>query len=1134
MTWTRRLYSANPAVLLALIFSSLALATALPPISPRPEAPTPARLLDLSSVGYQDLSAMARRSGAANLSLNFLDNDHVLFTFNPKRLFERLADCPPTHDDRLVHAAAFEISSGKLLKETNWYLHDSRRYLWPLGSGRVLLRRLNSFYAVDSELHEKLLLTSPRDVLWTSVTPDGKQIILETADDPAGPNGKAKSGPRTRVRIEFLDADTLIVQRVIKSEKQVNLEGTSSGFASVTPGLSGRVWLVRFGASQQERANIARVRSRRAPDVLYLSSNTLLIGRDSMSAPGYSVSAFTVTGNRLWRQHWDAHRYTAVIVPSADGSRFAISTLRLIDIPAPDAESGIADSEQEGLEQHIQVLDTASGDAVLSVLATPVVLSGQNFSLSPDGCRLALLRGTTLEFYDLPQMSPDELAKYTAVRADVPGLYVPPAAAPKAEADTEPVFTAADAEGESAGEEQPSSPTSNKTAKDNAETAKQQSVAPTDGGLTVPAKPSVPTMVASQLATSSTPMFKSSAQVVALDVVVADPKGHTTKGVQRQDFLVKEDGKPQVINYFDEVTGSKSVADPAPPTEKKEQRPNIFTNESQAPDTSSVTLILYDQLNTPASEQQRAKLELLKFLEKKPKESRFALCMLSETLQMIQGFTPDETLLVKATKAQKGSLRYTSLLSQDAQNQQTVDWLTQGSMKLIGTSSKFTAAATSMLDTAGKLEQEESQRRGRDLETRMWLTMDAFTQLARYLSAIPGRKSLIWLSGSFPLGIFPGVDLRTPSSETNSYADQVKQAVNLLAESHIALYPVDVRGLSAYSIQTPSFSDGTDSTQPSAPTQSPFVPSSDTKRFNELGNLSSTGNIGANLPGGDTPFMEEITEHGVMDQIAGDTGGKAFYNTNGIEQAMAVAMEQEANYYALSYTPSNKKYDGKFRRIKVSLTGEEKKLHVVHRSGYFAVDPNAPGASRDAATGFGLAAMQHGSPQSHQILFAARVVPVGKPRKVEAASVSQPPARSKKRTNHTQDARIAEPIETQHYAIDYAVTPAQLRFDTTPEGVRYGAINFMVTSFDDDGVLRTSMVSRATSNLKPENYQEVATGGLRLHQEVEVPVKAASLRMGVQDALSGRMGTIEIALPVKPVPGVEHGLLHSMPEIEPD
>jgi VWFA-related protein len=439
-----------------------------------------------------------------------------------------------------------------------------------------------------------------------------------------------------------------------------------------------------------------------------------------------------------------------------------------------------------------------------------------------------------------------------------------------------------------------------------------------------------------------------------------------------------------------------------------------------------------------------------------------------------------------------------------------------------------------MLDTAGKFEQEESQRRARDLETRMWVTMDAFTQLARYLAAIPGRKSLIWLSGSFPLGIFPGVDLRNPGSEANGYSDQVKQAVNLLAESHIALYPVDVRGLSAYSIQTPSFSNGTDSTQPAAPSQSPFVPSSDTKRFNELGNLSSAGNIGANLPGGDTPFMEEITEHGIMDQIAGHTGGKAFYNTNGIEQAMAVAMEQETNYYAVSYVPSNKKYDGKFRKIKVSLTSEGKTPHLIHRSGYFAVDPDTSGPTRDAASGFGLAAMQHGSPQSHQVLFAVRVIPIGKPRKVDTVSAGPVPAASKKKKSQVEGQVAPPSLEIQRYAIDYAVTPAQLRFDATPEGFHHGVLNFMVTSFDDDGTVRSSIASRATSNLKPESYREVTTGGLRLHQEADVPVQAASLRMGVQDALSGRMGTIEIPLPVKTFPGVEQRARNSMPEIEPD
>jgi hypothetical protein len=92
----------------------------------------------------------------------------------------------------------------------------------------------------------------------------------------------------------------------------------------------------------------------------------------------------------------------------------------------------------------------------------------------------------------------------------------------------------------------------------------------------------------------------------------------------------------------------------------------------------------------------------------------------------------------------------------------------------------------------------------------------------------------------------------------------------------------------------------------------------------------------------------------------------------------------------------------------------------------------------------------------------------------------------------------------------------------------------MITSFADDGTLRTSNVSRATSDLKPESYQEILASGLRLRQQVDVPVQARSMRLGVQDALTERMGTLEIQLPVKVPPGTEQSLANVMPEIEPD
>src|SRR5260370_39736146 len=67
---------------------SVALADTSPP------APVPTQRLNLSTVGYLELSALARRSGQANLSLNFLDTDHVLLTLSQQILFKRLPGLP--------------------------------------------------------------------------------------------------------------------------------------------------------------------------------------------------------------------------------------------------------------------------------------------------------------------------------------------------------------------------------------------------------------------------------------------------------------------------------------------------------------------------------------------------------------------------------------------------------------------------------------------------------------------------------------------------------------------------------------------------------------------------------------------------------------------------------------------------------------------------------------------------------------------------------------------------------------------------------------------------------------------------------------------------------------------------------
>jgi hypothetical protein len=80
----------------------------------------PSARIDLAGAGYHEPSRMERTAEEQrNVSLDFVDRDHVLLTFNRKQMFKRLPECTPDHEDRLVHAVILEIPGGKVVTEAD-------------------------------------------------------------------------------------------------------------------------------------------------------------------------------------------------------------------------------------------------------------------------------------------------------------------------------------------------------------------------------------------------------------------------------------------------------------------------------------------------------------------------------------------------------------------------------------------------------------------------------------------------------------------------------------------------------------------------------------------------------------------------------------------------------------------------------------------------------------------------------------------------------------------------------------------------------------------------------------------------------------------------------------------------------
>jgi hypothetical protein len=242
-----------------------------------------------------------------------------------------------------------------------------------------------------------------------------------------------------------------------------------------------------------------------------------------------------------------------------------------------------------------------------------------------------------------------------------------------------------------------------------------------------------------------------------------------------------------------------------------------------------------------------------------------------------------------------------------------------------------------------------------------------------------------------------------------------------------------------------------------------------------------------------------------MDRLADLTGGHAFYGTNDIASAMKKATNLGANYYTLTYVPSNDNWNGKFRKIKIELSGD-KRYRLAYRTGYFATDQpitannqqSTPESHRTEASAT-LAAMKRGAPTPTEILFKILVTP---------SLVADPPSQA----NQPKEGLAAVSLHAQRrYRIDYAVDPEDIHWDSD-HGTRSGIVEFMIVGSDGYGNVINQTERTLPLKLTEQNYAAAARGGLLLTQEIAMPAKGEFyLRVGVLDKITNHIGAVEVS-----------------------
>jgi len=564
--------------------------------------------------------------------------------------------------------------------------------------------------------------------------------------------------------------------------------------------------------------------------------------------------------------------------------------------------------------------------------------------------------------------------------------------------------------------------------------------------------------------------LKANAQLVVVDVVVTDSSQMPVRGLKGSDFKLTEGSAPQVVRNFEEhvaLTAADATKFPPMPS----LPPGIFTNYTPAPANGAVDLILLDALNTPLKDQAYVRQQLLAYLRATPPGTRIAIFGLNTRLTILQGFTsdPDALKIAMTRRLGKGS----SLL-QDATGGGGIQNSQADNLEDTGADPALIA----------NLRDFEAQTQSFQLQLRAKYTLDAMNQIARYLANIPGRKNLIWFSGSFPINILPDVTGTTsdPFAAMASSEDEFRETVNLLARSQVAVYPIDARGLTT----SPVFD---------ASTSRNYVGARGIARMNQ---------------DQDKFFNDTAEEHGTMQAMADATGGRAFLNSNGLTKAVATAIDQGSNFYTLAYTPTNQQHDGKLRKIRIELARPG--VTLSYRKGYYADDPdkaNKSVAKQDAAVTSASdltrqetmhLAMTRGAPLPTQILIKVGVIPINPPDKPEDKAAS----------GNTPAPKTNGPY--RRYSVNYQIDPTDLTFLRTPDGMIHCDFDLVIFVFDPDGVRVNSTGNTVHLTATLDQVKQMFAQGIYRHEEISAPVKGEYFfRIAVHDLHRDRYGAVEVA-----------------------
>lgn len=362
-------------------------------------------------------------------------------------------------------------------------------------------------------------------------------------------------------------------------------------------------------------------------------------------------------------------------------------------------------------------------------------------------------------------------------------------------------------------------------------------------------------------------------QLVVEAVTVKDKQGNFVHGLTGKDFTLTEDGVPQTIRYCEHENLAQG-AKPLPEVTPQNENITVYNRlarERIAPETM---------------EKDRYKNHrLLAFyfdMTTMPPADQLRALAAAELFIRTRMNSAD---LIALLRYQGGSVDILQDFTNDRDRLLSIlETLVVGE----GQGATDTTDDASSADTGAAFGQDDS-------EFNVFTTdrqLAALETAAEELGRVSEKKSLIYFASGLRLN---GIDNQA----------QMHATVDAAIKAGVTFWPIDARGLVA---EAPLG----DATQASPGNQGVYT--------------------GAAALATTSDFQQS---QDTLYALAGDSGGKAFFDNNDLALGIEHAQQAVSDYYILGYYTSNTVKNGHFRRITISLTGGAE-ASLSYREGYYA------------------------------------------------------------------------------------------------------------------------------------------------------------------------------------------------------